>query len=421
MRRVRAPDQSSLSTKFAGGVAAVVSCALVGCSGPSFVAKTRGLFFEANANTEYARYDQLTPEAATNYKNAIEQFDSAIKLTPHDAACLYQRGWCRRRLGFQKEALTDLTEAVALEPRDYQAWLMRAALFEDMQLYDKAEEDYTQAEQLAPKMASIWSGKARCEAVLHEYKKSIEDNTTAISISPVPFYYCARAGNYRAAGDLHAMYADYEHALAINPHNWDTYRSRAYSEFISGNYEGAVADFKTMLRGTKYIHAHASYAVLLGTLAARFSKNPNSTSDEDYFLSGSTENFALPVASAPHAENAKVAQRWPLPALQFIYGDISEKTLFQVAGDDRNKLTESHCYAALEDLLQNNKQSALEHFRWILKHGNKCYVEYDVACVQVDKLTGAASKGRGPAQGEPSAQGKRSAQGEPSAKGEPAA
>lgn len=361
--------------------AVLAAIALTSCAGPGWLAKSRGIFFEQQADAYYSRQDSLDQEAKTSYKQAIDQFDAAAKFLPKDAACHYHRGWCRRRLGEKNEALKDFTEAVALAPGDVYGWTQRAELFAEMGVYDKALEDFEQALRLSPKdNGELLVGKANCEKMLGNWKQASTDYAAAIAEDPHPYYYCVRAGAEREHGDIKAMYADYNHALNLEPHRADTYLSRGYSEFILGRYDESTTDLKKFLHLTHYVHPHAPYAVIFATYCARLNHNENTEDNKtaaDTLLHEGMENFGLDVAEDD--KEAQPGSRWPTPAIQFLNGDISEQTLMKCAGSDLDHLTEAHCYVGLNELINKKEKSAMEEFNWVVGHGNKNYVEYEIA------------------------------------------
>jgi lipoprotein NlpI len=353
------------------------------CGGTAFVSKARGQYFERQADTAFAMRDSLSPKAKELYTQALDQFNTAVKYDPKDASVFEHRGWCKRRLEDLNGAMTDYAQSLALDPAHSNVWIQRAAVFDDLQEYDKAEEDYEQALHLDKTNANAWAGKATSERMLGKNKESLAAYTEAIKLSPYPHYYCMRANGHRALGDYTSMKADYESALKINPHSWDTYNSRGYNEFVIGDYKNAIKDFETVLHQTDFSYSHAQYAVILGALS---SKLTDQLRKEDYFLSTGVQKLELPISSAAGKMDAETGEPWPAPAIQFLRGDISKEAFFKAAGTSRDKLTEVNGYLGFVELANKNKAAAKKYFKEVVSKGNKNFVEYEAAEVQLLSL-----------------------------------
>jgi tetratricopeptide (TPR) repeat protein len=83
-------------------------------------------------------------------KQAVEEFDKAIRLKPTYAEAYAARGNVRNRLVQNERAIQDFDEAVRLNPQYTEAYYNRANAFLDSGQLDKALKDYDQTLTLNP-------------------------------------------------------------------------------------------------------------------------------------------------------------------------------------------------------------------------------------------------------------------------------
>jgi tetratricopeptide (TPR) repeat protein len=387
---------------------------LAACSGPSLVAKTRGMILQQQGESYYHMYG-FNEQTRKFYTGALELLDSAAKGLPKDGGVFLYRGYCRERLGDRAGTLKDFSEAIALEPYDPTNWSERGFVFSEYGNYDKAFEDYEQAIRLASGvstaktggsgepsnnvdrsakaaeghgrrnaiLANAYAGLGRCERHMKKWKESRADLDRAVQVGRAAFYYRTRADYFRAHGDIDEMYRDLDKAESLYPHDPETYAIRGFMEFILASshakldereqsyYQRAIRDFKIVLLLSRYRNYQAPYVVILGTEAARFLNDAGTASE---FLNEGITNFHLPVATTAGGEDAQVADAWPAP-------------IIDVAGKNIDRLTEAHCYVGMTYLMKHDKPLAAQHFLWVIAHGNFDFVEHDIASEQIKDVS----------------------------------
>ena len=85
------------------------------------------------------------------YKEAIIDFNNAIKLKPDSAEAYYSRGNTRNKLNQdEREEIIDFTKAIELKPDFIEAYLNRGFARCKLNQYEKAIEDYNKAIELRP-------------------------------------------------------------------------------------------------------------------------------------------------------------------------------------------------------------------------------------------------------------------------------
>jgi lipoprotein NlpI len=79
---------------------------------------------------------------------------------------------------------------------------------------------------------------------------------------------------------------------------------------------------------------------------------------------------------------------WPYPVLQYLNGSLSLSELL-VQAKTNDQQTEAHAYAGLDLSIKGERDAALEHLRWVRDKGNRRFVEYEIAMVEIAKLEAA--------------------------------
>ncbi len=75
----------------------------------------------------------------------------------------------------------------------------------------------------------------------------------------------------------------------------------------------------------------------------------------------------------------RTSEEWPKAAVKYLTGEISEKDLLGIAGDDLEKQTESKYFIGANESLKKNYRVARANLQWVLKEGRKDFFEYSLA------------------------------------------
>ena len=84
-----------------------------------------------------------------DYKGAIADYDSAIRLNPDDASAYYNRGNAKYKLGQHSAAIADYDSAIRLNPDDAQAYFTRGLAKALLNRISEAKQDVRTALRLA--------------------------------------------------------------------------------------------------------------------------------------------------------------------------------------------------------------------------------------------------------------------------------
>jgi tetratricopeptide (TPR) repeat protein len=167
-------------------------------------------------------------------KEAIEDFNKSIQLSPENGAVYNNRGNALMDLDHPEEALKDFDRAISLSPNYGAAYNNRGNAHVALGQYDRAFQDFRKAVELMPRSAVPFNGRGKAHAVLKRYHAAVRDLSRAISINPkyVAAYH-HRAEAYLALGMYREVIADVSQAITFEPEVPKPYllllRGRAYT------------------------------------------------------------------------------------------------------------------------------------------------------------------------------------------------
>jgi tetratricopeptide (TPR) repeat protein len=151
-------------------------------------------------------------------KEAIEDFNKSIQLSPENGAVYNNRGNVLMDLGHPDEALKDFDRAIALSPNYGVAYNNRGNAHVALGQFDPAFQDFRKAVELMPRSAIPFNGRGKTHAMLKRYHAAVRDLGRAISINPryVPAYQ-HRADAYLALGMYREAIDDATQAITLEP------------------------------------------------------------------------------------------------------------------------------------------------------------------------------------------------------------
>ena len=151
-------------------------------------------------------------------KEAIEDFNQSIHLSPENGAVYNNRGNVLMDLGHPEEALKDFDRAIALSQNYGVAYNNRGNAHVALGQYDPAFQDFRKAVELMPRSAIPFNGRGKAHAQLKRYHAAVRDLSRAISINPkYVAAYQHRAEAYFALGMYREAIADATQVLTLEP------------------------------------------------------------------------------------------------------------------------------------------------------------------------------------------------------------
>ena len=151
-------------------------------------------------------------------KEAIEDFNKSIQLSPENATVYNNRGNALMDLGHPDEAVKDFDRAIALSASYGAAYNNRGNARVTLGQYDAAFQDFRKAVELMPQSAVPFNGRGMAHEQLKRHHAAIRDLTRAISINPkYVAAYQHRADAYLALGMYREAAADATQVLTLQP------------------------------------------------------------------------------------------------------------------------------------------------------------------------------------------------------------
>ncbi|NCJ04971.1 tetratricopeptide repeat protein [Synechococcales cyanobacterium C] len=217
---------------------------------------------------------------------AIQDFSLAIKLNPFCIKAYYRRAEAYKQLGDAQGALGDYTQVTMRVPKDANAHYQRGLFLLQMGQFDQAVADLTTAIDRNPRHADAFYHRGHCFSQLGNPQQAAEDYNQALLINPnhEAAYYnrVYGAGILRIPRDPFATseaslpkeeslptvtlahqgavlstpgaaVSDQEanihlgQTVKLEPTSLKGYLQRAQERFLSGTWEGAIADYTKVL------------------------------------------------------------------------------------------------------------------------------------------------------------------------------
>lgn len=155
---------------------------------------------------------------ATNTKEAIDDFNKSIQLSPDNAAVYNNRGNALMDLGHADEAVKDFDRAIALSPNYGAAYNNRGNARVALGQHNLAFQDFRKAVELMPQSAVPFNGRGMAHAELKRYHAAVRDLSRAIGLNPkYVAAYRHRADAYLALGMYRDAVADATQVLTLEP------------------------------------------------------------------------------------------------------------------------------------------------------------------------------------------------------------
>ena len=118
------------------------------------------------------------------WKDNIELFSHALKVTDNNWLSYNNRGYAYNDLGNYNQAIKDLNKAIEIKSNDAIAYNNRGNAYSFLGNYSQAVEDFNKAIEIKPDYAMAYNNRGIAYAHFSDYKQAIEDYDRAIKINP---------------------------------------------------------------------------------------------------------------------------------------------------------------------------------------------------------------------------------------------
>ena len=184
-----------------------------------------------------------------DYKGAIADYDSAIRLKPDYADVYNNRGIAKDDLGQHFAAIADYDSAIRLKPDYAGAYYNRGTAKGNLGQHVAAIADFDTAIRLNPDYATAYYNRGLSKSMLGQHVAAIADYDSAIRLKPD---YAGAYNNRGIAKDTLGQHlaaiADYDTAIRLKPDDAGAYYNRGVAKQKLGQYFAAITDFDTAIR-----------------------------------------------------------------------------------------------------------------------------------------------------------------------------
>ncbi len=118
------------------------------------------------------------------YRQAIEDYDQALRLDPGYAKAYYNRGNAYGRRGEYRRAIEDFDQALRLDPGLALGYYNRGNAYSALGEHTQAIEDFDEALRLDPGNANAYYNRGVAYHELGEHARAIEDYDRALRLDP---------------------------------------------------------------------------------------------------------------------------------------------------------------------------------------------------------------------------------------------
>ena len=156
--------------------------------------------------------------AQGDLQHALEDYNSAVKLAPHEGYLYYNRGVAYAVRHDDDAALRDFDTAIRIDSKDVRALRLRAKIHQARGDFSLARADYSEAIGLQPKTAALWSERGYVCLRQHDYESAMSDASRAIQLDPaLARAYFLRGAAFGGLGDSHNSLSDIATAVRLDP------------------------------------------------------------------------------------------------------------------------------------------------------------------------------------------------------------
>jgi len=184
------------------------------------------------------------------HKEAIADWDQAIKISPKEALLYNNRGGEKFNLGHFDEAIADYDQALEVDPNFLFAYLNRGvAKLRSKNHSGEALHDLEHVVKEAPNFPNIYHVKGDANSKLRRYSEAIADYDQALKSNPQDISsYLHRAVAHKELGRWDEAIADYDRVIKINPNNAVAYINRGAAKNRKGLPKEAINDYDRAIK-----------------------------------------------------------------------------------------------------------------------------------------------------------------------------
>lgn len=143
-----------------------------------------------------------------------------------------------------KEALSDFNKAIKIDNKFVDAYFNRGIVYEKLDEINKAINDYSKVISLQPNMYQAYNNRGLLYFGISDYNKAIKDFSTSIRIKDnYAFTYLYRSNTYLVLGKIDLAKADAEKVIELLPNYFKAHQILAQIAFIQKDYKKSLKHY----------------------------------------------------------------------------------------------------------------------------------------------------------------------------------
>jgi tetratricopeptide (TPR) repeat protein len=160
---------------------------------------------------------------------ALEEFETAVKLNPGYWKAIHNRGVSYAVAHRLNEAVADFTRVVELKPDYANAWFNRGEIYFEQEDYDNAVADYERTLRLKPDDYDTLLRRGHAYFHLRRFREAQADYTRAAELAPTKAEPLVNRGDARlSVGQWQQAADDYRQAVMLDSRCGRAYQSAAW-------------------------------------------------------------------------------------------------------------------------------------------------------------------------------------------------
>lgn len=211
-------------------------------------AKAQKLKLTWEESYELYYYKGLTLVALKNLREAMADFNYAIRLNPEQPDAYYNRSILKGYLGDYQGELEDLNKAILLKPEDDNAYNSRGITKSMMGNWNGAVQDFAKCIELNNMNSDAYFNRAIILYEMAKYLEALSDFNKAIELKPDAESFNRRANVKCRIKDYKGAFEDYNTAINSDTSNYVAFLNRGYLKFDLKDYQSAMKDYDKALK-----------------------------------------------------------------------------------------------------------------------------------------------------------------------------
>lgn len=189
----------------------------------------------------------ITIKQVSVWHDSVALWSHQIKYFPNSLA-YYNRGISFRNIGNYRQAMEDFDNAIKQVPRYAKAYVERGNIYDIWGNYNLSIINFGQAIEINPNYADAYYNRGLTFAKINDQIHALKDFSKAVELNPrfAEAYY-NRGNVHLRSGNYWLAIKDYDNAINLNHRYVKAYNNRGVAYFFVGNYQASIKDYNKVV------------------------------------------------------------------------------------------------------------------------------------------------------------------------------